>query len=125
MPEGADDALGQLCRELGLAGCPGEKTRVTLTPAEGKLLSEYKRGPLPRPSSMFGIDPRVRLADLDARQRKELCAWRSMEGMPAAGLEFLESGRTIQFQTFEECVHRFPSCDHRLGDVRASASYLA
>ena len=43
--------------------------------------------------------------------------WRVLEGRPSAGLEFEESGRTIQFQTFEECLEKFPSCGIALGEV--------
>lgn len=116
-PEGAGEKLAALCRDLGLGGCPAEPERGSEIRARYRDWLESGRPR--RPSVELGILPETSLARLSPTQKRQLCAWRVLEAPRVDfSLEF-ESGETVRFQSYRECLQSFPACPELLGHIEA------
>jgi hypothetical protein len=114
----AYDELAELCRELGLEGCPSDEK----TTWDEKAYRAWERSGAPaRPSATLGISPSRRLTELTEVEKRKLCAWRIVETRRSEKLEIeFDDGGRVRFQSYDECLERFPRCEVTLGEVESS-----
>jgi hypothetical protein len=118
------NTLAELCRELGLEGCPAKNDEKE--PWDEAAYQTWEKSGAPeRPSLALGIARDRRLVDLTETDKRKLCAWRIVETRRERALEIeFADGNRLRFQSFDECVERFPRCEATLGEVENANFYV-
>jgi hypothetical protein len=116
------DRLAALCRELGLERCPAKNDESW---DEAAYQAWEKSGAPARPSVTLGISPNRRLVDLTESDKRKLCAWRIVETRRDRELEVEFGDRSrLLFQSYDECLERFPRCEATLSEVENANFYV-
>jgi hypothetical protein len=124
LPPTVGNELGELCRALGLGGCPkptlGEVDEAELEAQQEARQAEVRawrasgaEGPLWTRTS---VSRDARLVDLTLGEKRQLCAERVFSGFDHGALHY-ETGETVRFQNYAECVDTFPKCEAKVEDV--------